>query len=129
MTSPEYAIAYRPSPSRQDAPWVVQIVRADGANLTAARRPTEESARELVALLSNEARVSDDALTAQLAARCHHCDRQVTDSQIEDATDAGSHVPLCPECTDMLVWGARCGDCEQPIYASSTAAPRCTGLA
>ena len=54
-TRPEYAIAYQPTRSRPEAPWVVQIVRADGRNLTAARKATEQEARELVALLTREA--------------------------------------------------------------------------
>jgi len=59
---------------------------------------------------------------------CHHCDRTVSPAERDDAADAGARVPLCAECVDMMVWGAYCGDCDGPIYASGDAAPRCSAV-
>ena len=57
---------------------------------------------------------------------CHHCSRPISSSEYADVADAGARVPLCSGCTDILVWGGLCSACEQPIYASGKAAPRCT---
>jgi hypothetical protein len=52
----EYAIAYRPTTAREDAPWAIQLVLPDG-NLLVARAETRDEAQAIAASLSAE----DDA--------------------------------------------------------------------
>ena len=59
---------------------------------------------------------------------CHHCESPVSRADRDDGRDIGARVPLCAQCLDMIVWGARCDDCDTVPAAAGDTAPTCRDI-